>query len=129
MTGLNPTPRIGFNMFQLKKFGLTPLKSFLELYKDQFMVLGFFLFVMIQVFLNIQGSKRVISKTLNKDFRQLSFWLALNIAKTETVLFRTSSKIYDVDVKIKLCRKSIPTSQYAKYLGVFIDETSTGKLL
>ena len=93
MTGLNPIPRIGFNMFQLKE------------------------------------SKRVINKTLNKDLRKLSFWLALNIAKTETILFRTSSKNYNVDVKIKLYRKRIPTSQYAKYLGVFIDENLNWKTL
>ena len=50
--------------------------------------------------LNIQDSIRAINKTLNKDLRELSFWLnankiALNVAKTEIILFKTSNKNYD----------------------------------
>ena len=71
--------------------------------------------------LNIHNRKRVINKTLNKDLRELSFWLnankiALNVAKTEIILFKTSNKIYDADLKIKLCRKRIHVSPYVKYL-------------
>ena len=77
--------------------------------------------------LNIQDSISAINKTLNKDLRELSFWLnankiALNVAKTEIILFKTSNKNYDADLKIKLCRKRIHASPYVKYLGVFIDE-------
>ena len=77
--------------------------------------------------LNIQDSIRAINKTLNKDLRELSFWLnankiALNVAKTEIILFKTSNKNYVADLKIKLCRKRIHASPYVKYLGVFIDE-------
>ena len=82
--------------------------------------------------LNIQGSMHAINKTLNKDLRELSFWLnankiALNVAKTEIILFKTRNKNYDADLKIKLCRKRIHASQYVKYLGVFIDENLNWK--
>ena len=54
--------------------------------------------------LNIQDSIRAINQTLNKDLREL-FWLnankiALNVAKTEIILFKTSNKNYDADLKI-----------------------------
>ena len=67
-----------------------------------------------------------INKTLNKDLRELSLWLnankiALNVAKTEIILFKTRNKSYDADLKIKLCRKRIHASHYVKYLRVFID--------
>ena len=83
--------------------------------------------------LNIQDSIRAIYKTLNKDLRELSFWLnankiALNVAKTEIILFKTSNKNYDADLKIKLCRKRFHASPYVKYLGVFIDETLNWKI-
>ena len=82
--------------------------------------------------LNIQDSIRAINKTLNKDLRELSFWLnankiAVNVAKTKIILFETSNKKYDADLKIKLCRKIIHESPYVKYLGVFIDENLNWK--
>ena len=45
-----------------------------------------------------------INKTLNKDLREFSFWLnaikiALNVAKTEIILFKTHNKNYDTDLK------------------------------
>ena len=83
--------------------------------------------------LNIQGSMRAINKTLNKDLRELYFWLnaneiALNLAKAEIILFKTSNKNYDADLKIKLCSKRIHASSYVKYLGVFIDENLNWKI-
>ena len=82
--------------------------------------------------LNIQYSMHAINKTLNKDLRELSFWLndnkiALNVEKTEIILFKTRNKNYDADLKIKLCRKRIHSSQYVKYLGAFIDENLNWK--
>ena len=73
-----------------------------------------------------------INKTLNKDLREFYFWLnankiALNVAKTEIILFKTRNKNYDTDLKIKLCRKRIYVSQYVKYLIVFIDENLNWK--
>ena len=73
-----------------------------------------------------------INKTLNKDLRDLSFWLnankiAINVAKTEIILLKTGNKNYDADLKIKLCRERIHASQYVKYLSVFIDENLNWK--
>ena len=75
---------------------------------------------------------RAINRTLNKDLRELSFWLnankiALNVAKTEIILFKTSNKNYDADLKIKPSRKRIHASPYVKYLGIFIDENLNWK--
>ena len=75
---------------------------------------------------------RAINKTLNKDLRELPFWLntnkiALSVAKVETILFKISNKIFDADLKIKLYRKRIHASPYVKYLGVFIDENLNWK--
>ena len=71
-------------------------------------------------------------KTLNKDLTELSFWLnlnkiTLNVAKTEFILFETSNKNYDADLKIRLCKKRIHASPYLKYLGVFINENLNWK--
>ena len=82
--------------------------------------------------LNIQDSMHAINRTLNKDLRELSFWLnankiARNVAKTETILFKTRNKNYDADLKTKLCRKRTHASQYVKYLGGFIDENLNWK--
>ena len=82
---------------------------------------------------NIEDSICGINKTLNKDLRKRSFWLyankiALNVAKTEIILFKTSNKNYDADLKTKLCRKRIHASPYVKYLDVFIDENLNWKI-
>ena len=84
------------------------------------------------VLLNIQDSMRAINKALNKDLRELFIRLnankiALNVAKTEIILFKTSIKNYDADLKIKFYRKRIHASAYVKYLGVFIDENLNWK--
>ena len=53
--------------------------------------------------LNIQDSIRAINQTLNKDLRELfclnANKIALNVAKTEIILFKTSNKSYDADLK------------------------------
>ena len=82
--------------------------------------------------LNIQDSTLAINKTLNKDLRVLSFFLdankiALNVAKTEIIIFKLSDKNYDADLKTKLCRKRIHAAPYVKYLSVFIDENLNWK--
>ena len=61
--------------------------------------------------LNIQDSMQVINRiTLNKDHRKLSFWLnankiALNVAQTEIILFKTCNKNNDADLKKKALQK------------------------
>ena len=66
------------------------------------------------------------NKTLNKDLEELSFWLnpnkiALNLAKTGIILFKTNNKNYDADLNIKHCRKRFRVLTYVKYVSVFIN--------
>ena len=76
--------------------------------------------------LNIQDSIRAINKTLNKDPRELSFWLnankiTLNVVKTEIILFKRSNINYDADLKIKLYKKRIyasPTLNISVFLSM-----------
>ena len=82
--------------------------------------------------LNMQDSMHVINRTLNKDLKKLSFWLnankiALNVAQTEIILFKTCNKNDDADLKIRLYRKRIHASLYVKYLRIFIDENLNWK--
>ena len=82
--------------------------------------------------LNIQSSIKAINKYLNKDIKELSFWLSanklsLNVAKTIAILFKTRNKLIVKNLELKMCRKRIYTSQYVKYLGVYIDENLSWK--
>ena len=66
---------------------------------------------------------------MNKDLRSLSKWLnankiSLNITKTEVLIFKHKGRIFDTDLKLKLCGKKLFTSESAKYLGVKV--TATG---
>ena len=69
---------------------------------------------------------------MTKDLRSLSKWLNankifLNIAKTEVLIFKHKGRIFDFDIKLKLCGKKLFTSEYVKYLGVILDECLRGK--
>ena len=64
---------------------------------------------------------------MNIDLKLLVQWLKanriqLNVAKTEVVLFKNSSKRMDYDIKIKLDSKLMRFSKCTKYLGLLIDE-------
>ena len=64
---------------------------------------------------------------MNKDLRSLSKWLnankiSLNITKTEVLIFKRKGRIFDTDLKLKLCGKKLFTSESVKYLGVILDE-------
>ena len=56
--------------------------------------------------LNIKNTFSKINRSLNKDLTEFSFWLnankiALNIAKTEVMLFKTKHKPCDTDLRLK----------------------------
>ena len=61
-------------------------------------------------FLNFNSCVKSLNKQVNYNFKNLSNWLqahklSLNVRKTELVLFTSSKKQLDYDLKIKLNRK------------------------
>ena len=67
---------------------------------------------------------------MNKELRKLSLWLnlnrlALNISKTNFVIFRSQQKKTDFNVTLILNRKAIEQKTYVKYLGMLVDEHLT----
>ena len=59
--------------------------------------------------------------------KQLSNWLrankiALNVEKTELVIFKSPRKVLPDEIKIKLTGRKIYSSNSVKYLGVKIDK-------
>ena len=83
--------------------------------------------------LNIQNTISKIDRSLNKDLKELSFWLnenkiALNVAKTEFILFKTKHKPCDTELTLKFCRKRLYKIKYLRYLGIKIDENLKWKI-
>ena len=83
--------------------------------------------------LNIQNSICKINISLNKDLKKLSFWLnankiALNVSKTEVILFKTKHKPCDIDIRLKLCRKRLYKRKYFRHLGIKIYENLNWKI-
>ena len=83
--------------------------------------------------------QNTINRSLNKDLKELSFWLnpnriALNVAKREVMLFKTKhyvifkTKPCDIDLRLKLCRKRLYETKYLIYLGIEIDENLNWKI-
>ena len=71
--------------------------------------------------------------TLNKDVKELSFWLnankiALNVARTEIILLKTKHKPCNTDLRLKLCRKRLNKTKCVRYLGIKIDENLNWKI-
>ena len=78
-------------------------------------------------FLNIKSTIKEINKYVNKDLRSLSKWLnaikiSLNFTKTEVLIFKHKGRVFDIDLRLKLCGKKLFTSKSVKYLGVILDE-------
>ena len=71
-------------------------------------------------------------KQVNYDLKNLSNWLkakktSLNVGKTELVIFSSSEKEIDYDLKIKLNRKRLYEIDSEKYLEIQIDKRLTWK--
>ena len=71
-------------------------------------------------------------KQVNYDLKNLSNWLkakktSLNVGKTELVIFSSSEKELDYDLKIKLNRKRLYEIDSEKYLEIQIDKRLTWK--
>ena len=82
--------------------------------------------------LNFNNCVKSINKQVNYDLKNLSNWLkankiSLNVGKTELVLFTSSKKQLDCDLKIKLNGKRLNETDSVKYLGIQIEKRLTWK--
>ena len=71
-------------------------------------------------------SLKQMQKQLNLDLRNLCKWLkankiSLNASKTEMILFRHPNKEVNYNLKIKIDGKKLQSSDYVKYLGIYLD--------
>ena len=82
--------------------------------------------------LNFNSCVKSINKKVNYDLKNLSNWLKankirLNVGNTELVLFTSSEKQLDCDLKIKPNGKRLYETDSVKYLGIQIDKRLTWK--
>ena len=82
--------------------------------------------------LNFSSCVKSINKQVNYNLKNLSNWLkankiSLNVGKTELVLFTSSKKQLDCDLKIKLNRERLYETDSVKYLGIQIDKRLSWK--
>ena len=73
-----------------------------------------------------------LQKTVNKELCKIKRWLqsnrlALNIDKTNFVLFHSSSKKITEFITIKIGRKKIKQENHVCFLGVLLDSTLSWK--
>ena len=81
---------------------------------------------------NIYYEAETIKKleTINKELKKLDTWLivnrlALNIAKTNFLVFHPYNKPIKQRITLKIHKKAISESEYIKYLGIMVDSTLT----
>ena len=77
--------------------------------------------------LQSHSSLETLVKPRNLDLKNLSQWLKanklpLNVAKTELIIFHSSSKKTDHSLKFKLDEKRLTQTDTVKYLGVLLDD-------
>ena len=68
-----------------------------------------------------------LEKTVNKELKLLSLWLnlnrlALNVSKTNFVIFRSPKKVLNHNVTLIMNRKAIEQKDHVKYLGILMDQ-------
>ena len=73
-----------------------------------------------------------LNKHVNLDLKNLTYWLnankiALNVEKTELVIFKHQRKKLDSPTKIKINRKRLYPSKSVKYLGIKIESLNLKK--
>ena len=91
--------------------------------------LQFFLFADDTNIYYESNNLEVLEKTVNEELRKLSLWLnlnrlALNIGKTNFVIFRANKPLYH-NVTLVMNRKALEQRDHVKYLGVLVDEHLT----
>ena len=72
------------------------------------------------------------SSYVDRELKKIKKWLdanrlALNITKTNCVIFHSPSKMIDQFIRIKLGSKSIDRANFVKYLGILFDSTLSWK--
>ena len=72
--------------------------------------------------LNYNNSVKRMNKQVNQDLKNLTNWLnankiCLNVSKTEVVLFKSSRKLTDVPLKLKLNGKRLYPTNSVKYFN------------
>ena len=78
--------------------------------------------------LNIQNTISKINRSLNKDLKELSFWLNANKdAKAEVIVFKTKHKPFNTDLRLNSCRKRLYKTKYFRYLGIKLIKVWAGK--
>ena len=70
---------------------------------------------------------KLLEKTVNEELKKLSLWLnlnrlALNVSKTNFVIFRSYQKIPNHKVNLVMNNKSLEQKDHVKYLGVLLDQ-------
>ena len=73
-----------------------------------------------------------LQKIVNRELKKVRKWLeanrlALNISKTNYVIFHSSAKNLNEFIRSKLGSKVINRVQYIKYLGILVDATLSWK--
>ena len=68
-----------------------------------------------------------IEKIVNQELKHLSEWLnvnrlALNVKKTNFVIFRSNRKPANHNVTLILNRKALEQKDHVKYLGIYMDQ-------
>ena len=80
--------------------------------------------------LNYINSVKRMNKQVKQDLKNLknrlnANYVRLNISKTEVVLFKSSRKLTDVPLKLKLSGKRLYPTNSVKHPGINIDENLT----
>ena len=86
----------------------------------------------IQIFIFNSDKLENIEKVVNTQLRKVNRWstlnkLALNIEKSNFVLFYTISKPPSRSLKIKIGNKRLNEKNHVKFLGVLVDSTLSWK--
>ncbi len=82
--------------------------------------------------LHINSTYKKLQKSLNMDLKNLCNWLlankiSLNCTKTELIFFHKPNVEIPNNIKIKIDGKRLIPSNSIKYLGIYLDETLSGK--
>ena len=89
--------------------------------------LNFFLFADDTNIYYESNDLKNLEKTVNLELKKLSLWLninrlALNVSKTNFVIFRSHQKIPNHNVTLLMNNKALQQKDHVKYLGVLLDQ-------